>query len=36
MDNSTSDSSEFDLELLQVDFDGDALESMGLEIPEIE
>lgn len=36
MDNSTSDSSEFDLELLQVDFDEDALESMGLEIPEIE
>ena len=36
MDNSTSDSSEFDLELLSVDFDEDALESMGLEIPEIE
>nr|DAH99293.1 MAG TPA: ParB protein [Caudoviricetes sp.] len=36
MDNSTSDSSEFDLELLQVDFDEEVLESMGLEIPSVE
>ena len=35
MDNSTSDSSEFDLELLQVDFDVPYLQDLGLEIPEL-
>ena len=36
MDNSTSDSSEFDLELLQVDFEVPELEDMGIEVPDIE
>lgn len=36
MDNSTSDSSEFDLELLQEDFDIDALNDFGVEIPSVE
>lgn len=36
MDNSTSDSSEFDLELLQEDFDLDALNDFGVEIPSVE
>ncbi len=35
MDNSTSDSSEFDVELLKVDFDVPTLNDMGIEIPEI-
>lgn len=35
MDNSTSDSSEFDLELLKMDFDIPDLKDMGIEIPEI-
>lgn len=35
MDNSTSDSSEFDLELLSVDFDVPELKDMGIDIPEI-
>jgi hypothetical protein len=35
MDNSTSDSSEFDLDLLQVDFPSIELEEMGIEIPDI-
>lgn len=35
MDNSTSDSSEFDLELLSVDFDVPDLQDMGIDIPEI-
>lgn len=34
MDNSTSDSSEFDLELLSVDFDVPDLQDMGIDIPE--
>lgn len=34
MDNSTSDSSEFDLELLKTDFDIPSLEEMGIEIKE--
>jgi len=33
MDNSTSDSSEFDMELLQCDFEEFELSDMGLEIP---
>ncbi len=33
MDNSSSDSSEFDIELLQCDFEGFELEDMGLDIP---
>lgn len=36
MDNSTSDSSEFDLELLKMDFDLPELMEMGVEIPEIQ
>ena len=36
MDNSTSDSSEFDLELLQADFEVPELEDMGIEFPDIE
>ena len=36
MDNSTSDSSEFDLELLQEDFDLDALNDFGVEIKKVE
>lgn len=36
MDNSTSDSSEFDLELLQVDFDTYDLDNMGIEVPNID
>lgn len=36
MDNSTSDSSEFDIELLQVDFPTIELEEMGIDIPNIE
>lgn len=35
MDNSTSDSSEFDLELLSVDFEVPDLQDMGIDIPEI-
>ena len=35
MDNSTSDSSEFDLELLSVDFAAFELKDMGIDIPEI-
>lgn len=35
MDNSTSDSSEFDLELLQMDFDVPELKDMGIDIPDI-
>lgn len=34
MDNSTSDSSEFDLELLKVDFDIPVLQDMGIDIPD--
>ena len=33
MDNSTSDSSEFDMELLSMDFDSFQLEDMGIELP---
>lgn len=36
MDNSTSDSSEFDLELLQMDFELPELMEMGIDIPDIE
>jgi hypothetical protein len=36
MDNSTSDSSEFDLELLSVDFDVPNLQDMGIDIPSID
>ena len=36
MDNSTSDSSEFDFELLESDFDIPDLQDMGLNIPNIE
>jgi hypothetical protein len=36
MDNSTSDSSEFDLELLRVDFDDNDLVEYGIDIPDIE
>lgn len=36
MDNSTSDSSEFDLELLQMDFEVPDLQEMGIEIPDVE
>jgi hypothetical protein len=36
MDNSTSDSSEFDLELLSVDFEVPELKDMGIDIPSIE
>lgn len=35
MDNSTSDTSEFDLELLSVDFEVPDLQDMGIDIPEI-
>ena len=35
MDNSTSDSSEFDIELLSVDFEMPELKDMGIDIPEI-
>ena len=35
MDNSTSDSSEFDLELLSVDFDVPDLQDMGIDIPDV-
>lgn len=34
MDNSTSDSSEFDLELLSVDFEVPELKDMGIDIPD--
>ncbi len=34
MDNSTSDTSEFDLELLSFDFDSFDLEEMGIDIPD--
>lgn len=34
MDNSTSDSSEFDLELLSVDFEVPELQDMGIDIPD--
>lgn len=36
MDNSSSDSSEFDMELLQCDFEGFELEDMGVDIPTFE
>ena len=36
MDNSTSDSSEFDLELLQVNFEVHDLQDMGIDIPSID
>lgn len=36
MDNSTSDSSEFDLELLSVDFDVPELKDMGIDVPDVE
>ena len=36
MDNSTSDSSEFDLELLSVDFEVPELKDMGIDIPDVE
>ena len=36
MDNSTSDSSEFDLKLLQTDFELPELMEMGIEIPDVE
>jgi hypothetical protein len=36
MDNSTSDSSEFDIELLSIDFDVPELKDMGIEIPDVE
>jgi DNA modification methylase len=36
MDNSTSDSSEFDMELLQCDFDSFELESFGVDLPSME
>lgn len=35
MDNSTSDSSEFDLELLSIDFEVPELKEMGIDIPNI-
>ena len=35
MDNSTSDSSEFDLELLSVDFEVPDLQDMGIDIPDV-
>ena len=35
MDNSTSDSSEFDLELLSVDFEVPELKDMGIDIPDV-
>lgn len=35
MDNSTSDSSEFDFELLSTDFDNLQLEDMGIDIPTV-
>ena len=35
MDNSTSDSSEFDLELLSVDFEVPELKDMGIETPDL-
>lgn len=35
MDNSTSDSSEFDIELLSVDFEVPELKEMGIDIPNI-
>ena len=35
MDNSTSDSSEFDVELLKVDFDLPELKDMGIDIPDV-
>lgn len=36
MDNSTSDTSEFDLQLLSEDFENYMLEEMGIEVPEVE
>lgn len=36
MDNSTSDSSEFDLELLQMDFEIPDLQDMGIDISDVE
>lgn len=36
MDNSTSDSSEFDLELLSVDFEVPELKDMGIDVPSID
>jgi DNA modification methylase len=36
MDNSTSDTSEFDIELLQSDFEVPDLQEMGIDIPDIE
>lgn len=36
MDNSTSDSSEFDLELLSIDFEVPDLQDMGIDIPSVD
>ena len=36
MDNSTSDSSDFDIDLLKEDFNVEVLENMGVEIPNID
>ena len=36
MDNTTSDSSEFDLELLSVDFEVPELKDMGIDVPDVE
>ena len=36
MDNSTSDTSEFDLELLIVDFEVPELKDMGIDVPDVE
>lgn len=36
MDNSTSDTSEFDLQLLSEDFENYMLEEMGIDVPEVE
>ena len=36
MDNSTSDTSEFDLELMAQDFDVETLEDMGVDLPDID
>lgn len=36
MDNSTSDTSEFDLELLSVDFEVPDLKDMGIDVPDVE
>ena len=36
MDNSTSDSSEFDIDLLQADFEVPELKDMGIDVPDVE